>query len=472
MAPEQRRDPRDVRPATDVYAWAVLVAWMRTGVAPGELYVPEAIDALRGRLRVAGESDDALLDVIVAAGRYDPADRPRDGEALVGRVARWAGTPARVGPVDVSDAAGEAAEANRAGPARSGGSGGPTAAIGWVRFVGAIVLGGGVAAAVGMGAAAWRDEAKARAVAIGSSPSAGETPPTELPWCDVSVQGFAHNFATGPRETTAVAAADLDADGFGDALFVNQLDESVTIWWGGPERALGPRQNVAVGRSMYAPVVRDLDGDGVLDLLLSLTDASAFAYVRGLGGREFAKPETVFQGPGPSFVSTFDAADGVHVVFFKGQDLVARRVRFPLPWPEERRLGGLPLSSAGAILREGRDLVFAYSPLATRVGTYVRVGRDLILKERISRPDWPKVNGMFAADLAAPPGEELYGRTDDSRVVRLPLRPDESVCLVTPAVSDASAFVLAHLDGDGIPDLIEANTCRECTSSQVVGWGG
>jgi hypothetical protein len=82
MAPEQRRDARDVRPATDVYALASLTAWMRTGAPPGDLFVPEVIDALRGRLRAAGEPDDALLGVIAAAGRYSVAERIADGARL------------------------------------------------------------------------------------------------------------------------------------------------------------------------------------------------------------------------------------------------------------------------------------------------------------------------------------------------------------------------------------------------------
>ena len=69
MAPEQRRDARDVRPATDVYALAALIAWMRTGAPPGDLFVPEVVDLLRGRLRAAREPDDALLDLIPSYSR-------------------------------------------------------------------------------------------------------------------------------------------------------------------------------------------------------------------------------------------------------------------------------------------------------------------------------------------------------------------------------------------------------------------
>ncbi|MFM2245597.1 MAG: hypothetical protein RL071_1671, partial [Pseudomonadota bacterium] len=90
MPHEQRRDARDVLPATDVYAWAVLMAWARTGALPGDLYVAEAQEALRAALAKAGEPDGALADLLVRCGAYSPRDRPRDGAALLAALeAAW-----------------------------------------------------------------------------------------------------------------------------------------------------------------------------------------------------------------------------------------------------------------------------------------------------------------------------------------------------------------------------------------------
>jgi serine/threonine protein kinase len=95
MGPEQRRDARAVTPATDVYAWATLMAWARTGSVPGDLYVPEAQVALRAALRQAGEPDDALAGLLVRCGAYDPRDRPPDGAALLDALeASWPGPSA------------------------------------------------------------------------------------------------------------------------------------------------------------------------------------------------------------------------------------------------------------------------------------------------------------------------------------------------------------------------------------------
>jgi serine/threonine protein kinase len=69
MAPEQRRDPRDVRPATDVYALAATLALALTGRAPGELYVPEVLAELRQAV------PGGVADAIAAAGRYAPTER-------------------------------------------------------------------------------------------------------------------------------------------------------------------------------------------------------------------------------------------------------------------------------------------------------------------------------------------------------------------------------------------------------------
>lgn len=105
MAPEQRRDARDVRPATDVCAWAVLVAWMRTGTMPGELYVPAAIEGLQARLEAVGERDGELLGLLLACGEYAADDRVADGAGLVERVRGWR-VAVRLVRVERADAAG------------------------------------------------------------------------------------------------------------------------------------------------------------------------------------------------------------------------------------------------------------------------------------------------------------------------------------------------------------------------------
>ncbi len=187
MAPEQRRDARDVRPATDVYALAALIAWMRTGAPPGDLFVPEVVDLLRGRLRAAREPDDALLDLIVAAGRYSVAERIADGRALA-EALRGVGARVEEGRV------GGLWESVGMG-GREGFEGAGDRAERAVRdsvwswpAIGLVVTAGAAAAAL-VGVAVTR--------LTNMESSAAAPPPTaqETPWCADAAHGFSPSYS-------------------------------------------------------------------------------------------------------------------------------------------------------------------------------------------------------------------------------------------------------------------------------------
>ncbi len=65
MAPEQRRDPRAVRPSTDVYALAVTLAWILLGEAPDDPWTEEAA----AQLRAAGVPEGLVAAVGVGGAR-------------------------------------------------------------------------------------------------------------------------------------------------------------------------------------------------------------------------------------------------------------------------------------------------------------------------------------------------------------------------------------------------------------------
>jgi hypothetical protein len=311
--------------------------------------------------------------------------------------------------------------------------------------------------------------------AVGSFRRAGDEagPPAvggaadALPWCDVAVKGFAGVQAPGPRETQAVAAADVDGDGAVDALYTNQLDESVTIWWGRDGRAPGDRLDLPLGRSGYPAVVRDFDGDGQRDVLVPLSDDSAFAVARGLGDRTFAPPERIMQGPAPRETRVVPSRSGP-ALLFAGPQLAYRAIAPGRTWPAHMTIADLPALARIAVVQTARGVMVA----VVYPDPYVfSLDEDMLIRDRTERPDWPNVYQTFAADLQPGTDEELYGFTEDARIVRLPLFPGETTCVVSQAEGLPPAAILTHINGDGIPDLIAADTCAECTSSHIVRFG-
>jgi hypothetical protein len=476
MAPEQRRDARDVRPATDVYALASLTAWMRTGAPPGDLFVPEVIDALRGRLRAAGEPDDALLGVIAAAGRYSVAERIADGARLAEALR---GVGAREGNGTVGDVR-AVVEGVRAGGVEASSSGGgvaprPPATFPKWRQIGSSVQRWAVPLLTGTGAIA----AIVAAGGVLLRPTGdgfGDTQPSkslepaqltkieDLEWCADGVRAFVMHHQPGPRETIAVNTADIDGDGLIDMLFTNQLDESVTIRWGRGAELPTAVTDVTIGRSGYPVEVADLDGDGTKDLLASLSDDSAFARVRGLGNRTFAAPERIMQGPSPRIARIVALRDGASALFLAGDALYLRPVAATLPWAPHRELG--ELSGGLAIANTSRGTIVASLSSPPQV---FRMSAAGMLQERREHSEWPEYTAVFAAALGGDGGEALYATDALGSIARLSIEEGERPCRMTPRGYESN--VLTNLDGDGVPDIVARETCTGCTSDHVIGYG-
>ncbi len=433
LAPELRQDPRAASPATDLYAMGITLAWLLTGKVPPDPFVPAGEAAIRAALPAG------LADVVLRACAWEPADRYASAAEMAGALA---------GALDAQEVREVRAVVRKVTGRRP-------------MWLGAVVLG------LGVGWAGW----EMRGVSEIEGAEGGTNEPgvkEELPWCDVSARGFALTNANGPRETVAVGAADVDADGLKDVLFTNQLDESVTIWWGAGDRRFDDRMTVPAGRSGFPPEAADFDGDGHVDLLLSLFDDNAFALVRGSGDRAFQQPERIMQGPSPREARFLQLNDGPAVLFPAGPDLNLRRVTSKRPWPGQERMGH---SYSNA--RMDATIVRAAQAVYTLVNDPSHDLFVLDLDGHVSKgpphPEWPEHTRTFAADLTPEPGEELYAYLADASIIRLPLANGEPLCRAAPPLY--AVGVLAQLDDDGIPDEIAAETCAGCTSNQIVGFG-
>ena len=121
----------------------------------------------------------------------------------------------------------------------------------------------------------------------------------------------------------------------------------------------------------------------------------------------------------------------------------------------------------GTVAVDGDDIWVA---LYGSTQSLIRLDRDLTVREQHS-VTWPKLALAFAADLAPPAGDELYGQLADGQVIRLPRNPEEAACAVTPVGAMVLPGVVMQLDDDGVPDIVMADTCAECTSSQIIRFG-
>lgn len=113
---------------------------------------------------------------------------------------------------------------------------------------------------------------------------------------------FPGEIALPTQSATIIVAADLDGDGKVD-LFIPHRDggQSLVFWNDGsgkfaaPPAPVGPKQS-----SVRAAVAADLDGDGVVDLVVGDAKTGMFIY-RGRGRRAFAEPAAVGEKSGAPY---------------------------------------------------------------------------------------------------------------------------------------------------------------------------
>jgi serine/threonine protein kinase len=481
MAPEQRRDTRAVCPGTDLYAWGVLVAWMRTGECPGELYVPAAQEALRALLRGAGEPDDALYETIVHVGAYEPGDRPADGAALATMLrSRWTdiGAPCLSAPVEFSQSwRGDAVATPPATYASASPPTPPAKPRSPIRTLAGIGLGLALAAGTGAAVARWpwspsppsappaSSASLPSASLSGASPSGADLAGAALPICDGVPRGLQPVVRQAPEETVAANAFDLDADGLQDAVYTNQLAASLTIWWGARSAVLAAPTNMPAARSHAAAQLYAYGS--ARELLLPLPDASTIARW-SVTGRTFT-PMAAVEQPGTPTAAAVVNWDGDDV-----PDLLVETV----PCVMFRRgdgAGGFEVGRCAA-LRAGVHVVGAVQvgDRATAVlfdadgGFLAHGGADgtSLVREAIAPGvPLPRTDADGEVYVAQGPILQRWTRTD--AVFGTP--GAWSGCTwATDNDGDWKLFGAVDADQDGTPEVLAARTCAGCTSNQTM----
>ncbi len=498
MAPEQRRDPRAARPATDVYALGVTLAWLLLGEAPDDLYAPGAREHL-----VAAGIPGVVADLLVQIGAWDVEARPRDGAALAEHLeacrallpgpdlGAWVGEAESLlgnwdggapSPPWAPHEGRVALAARSEDPAgalvpQTGFPGGASSRT----VLGSVVLGASLALAGGwvFGApgGASRESVDLDA-ALDMTPGealrrgAGPPPPQETgtplaassppPACTDAVRAWIDDVRMGPRETVDGTIADLDADGHPDALFSNNYSESVSIWWGRAGGMPDERMDLTTGRSDSRPAVADVDGDGRPDLVVANNDDARFSVLRSRGRRRFGPATHVFQSPAPRRPVLEDwTGDSLPELLFG---------HVGAPEALALRTGVRHGDWAPQALMVTDRIVEAVVGAGTPTSWVLLRGTDA------EAPTWwrldPRRTPSTAVPLELGPGvTRVRAVGEDLVLVRahdmVRRSPDGSACMLATRLPNSEPLALADLDGDGVLDALRLDTCARCESNHV-----
>ena len=117
-----------------------------------------------------------------------------------------------------------------------------------------------------------------------------DPPPPLPPTCTYELpQEWTLRTSTGGRESMNSFVGDLDGDGWEDAAWINQLDQNMTVKWGSSSGLGATPSSYAVGRSEGYIGWGDFNGDGYGDLVVSNQDSSRIVVYRGGAGRTYTE---------------------------------------------------------------------------------------------------------------------------------------------------------------------------------------
>jgi serine/threonine-protein kinase len=499
LAPERRHGGRGTK-AADLYGLASTLAWLATGRMVGDLYVKPVLDVLRRELPAP------LVEILERAGRYDPEERyasaneiatalaaieqslpaahytlldeaPRS--ALDTRAPRASSSPPP--PQRGSDVRRD--EAQR--PLRTGrvlsASGGAILLVVAVSLVWSGRLGSNVGVVQSPADSTQASSHPNPEVASDLAPA--QPPPLELSdlaRCDDAPSTYRNIVRVGPKETIGLLTTDLDGDGWIDAVFTNQLDESLTIYWGGEDRILQDPVRYPIRRSNAAAAAADLDGDGDLDLITNHLDASLIAFHRNEGDRTFVLIKELQQAPPSTATQAIDWNEDGHLDLLMSlrDDGHCTALRLGTGEPFEFR--GYECIGVYLHLNQAIDPTRKVIVRTTPEQTLVQHRRGVANGLTGGTPVLP-TNANFAvrgaaalADTHPTPGYELYVHVSNGRDTAL-LRIDTTgrICRQTPMNLTLSeqATNFTDLDRDGTIDNLWSVTCSYCDSNHTAALG-
>ncbi len=258
MSPEQRLNPTEVDPATDIYSTTMTLAWLLENKSVSDLYLSETIADLRTRY------PDALVDVIERGGKHKTTDRftsakemmqalkqvemelPESEHSLMGLQLVEVSVE-DLGKVNTNSQVVTAATVEMD----------MLHSLRWMMLVVVGLL------LVVMGGVFYVQFLKAPAVSVVPADDGF----ADIPMCEDAITSFAKSFKPGPREAQASRFFDLNRDGRQDALFINQLDQNMSVYWGNEAGKFDEPAEFAYPRSRNRPLFGDLNNDGQLDMV-------------------------------------------------------------------------------------------------------------------------------------------------------------------------------------------------------------
>lgn len=220
------------------------------------------------------------------------------------------------------------------------------------------------------------------------------------------------------NEITSFVIADMDNDGHPDLVLSTATGPRVTIWWNGGDGVFpsGSPRSIGGSNDTRSVAVADLNGNGLLDLICSVTFNDKMHFIRNNGGRSFAALGSSEAGAAPGAVVS-GAFRGPGTVDF-------------------------------AVVARGDNAVEFHRVTTGGFGGFS--------SERTAFPIGVAPGSLFVADLDADGFDDLLAPGTNQSVVHVFMGTPDGLVPAAPIPTSLipTSVGASDLDGDGRPDIV------------------
>ena len=478
MSPEQRKDSKHIESSTDIYSCAMTLAYLLEGHSVDDLYLPETLSYLRSKY------PDAVVDIIAKAGQRTPDERytakdmmkalkialpslPQSTHSLMNVTFMETFLEDLNLPVSKEE---EPVSENTSMVVV------PTSVYG---LMGVIVL---LLVAIAIKILAAPEE-----VVVEESSLQEEHATARFSTCTNVGSGYQQRRVLGPRESSRGRFFDLDQDGMNDALFMNRLDNSLSVYWGNSNFDFVEAQEIPFTRTALVPLFSDVDKDGELDIIGLNTSNNRITISKGLGNRSFRMyrkggPEDMFQDPTPQFGAVHDMnGDGYEDLLFISSkktldDQVSLMYRENSKRGLDYEMEGIPDVPEETFNWHSNLYAFSY-PVSFGIAKpdFYWIEDNLLWKQRVSDIRTFSKKEMVLGGLDD--GEIItittLGRDFDTVVLHhqndvIMWSQEEGGCTLLSNYRKNALRDVGYWNNDKILDLLVSHTCSYCTSNHML----
>lgn len=463
MSPEQRQEGTKITEQSDMYSAACTLVWMILGRVAGDLYVPSLYDNTQDKCPII------LHNFLQISGSYEPSDRYKTAkemrEALRDIILELPHTDKTLGGVILSIPEEKLPSFEQS--------------------------------TLPISAALPPNEASSKTLNIlsilisslvlivlisqsffSSNPATegidGDIQKSNIALCTAAAQEYQLYRKLGPRETLQGRFADLDQDGFLDALFINQLDQSLSIYWGNRNFGFSEPSIISILRSGSPPTVEDIDGDGTNDIILSHRDLSRISILLQEEPRSFSPSTPIPQTPPFQEIVLSDIDNNNQLDIFGKQ-------QGSTPQGEVLEWYGYRLQIENNL--KPQEYIGEYNgslstPFANPLGLYRIENTKLYFQHFRNQTIEGK---QYIANVPFP-ANDISALTVFSGITQGPVLLRKNNQIYEYYTLENSDFCLLYAspelihdmndwNQDGVLDLLYSKTCAECTSNHMLGIG-